>query len=80
MAITITIIVIAVVILAAGGAAAAAVVAVSLGIRREEHDLTLTTSYVPGRVSQGARLLTGLYVRQVIAPQQGPLDRQELLV
>jgi hypothetical protein len=75
----ITIIVIAVVLLAAG-AAAAAVVAVSWGIRQEERGLTLTTSYAPGRVSQGARVLTGLYVRQVIGAEPGPLDRQELLV
>ena len=75
----IIVIVIAVVLLAAG-AAAAAVVAVSWGIRQEERDLTMTTSYAPGRVSQGTRVLTGLYVRQVIGVDRGPLDRQELLV
>jgi len=75
----ITIVVIAVVLLAAAGAAAA-IIAVSWGIRREERDLTLTAGYAPGRVSQGARVLTGLYVRQVIVPGRGSLDRQELLV
>lgn len=45
------------------GAAAGIVVIVSLGIRREERDLTLT-GHAPDRKSQGARSLTGLYVRQ----------------
>ena len=45
------------------GAAAGIVVIVSLGIRREERDLTLT-GRAPDRKSQGARSLTGLYVRQ----------------
>jgi len=75
----ISIIVIAVVLIAAG-AAATAVVAVSWGIRQEERGLTLTASYAPGRASQGARVLTGLYVRQVIGAERGTLDRQELLV
>jgi hypothetical protein len=46
----------------AGTAAGIAVIA-SLGIRREERDLTLT-GRAPDRKSQGARFLTGLYVRQ----------------
>jgi hypothetical protein len=75
----ITIVAIAVVLLVAG-AAAAAIAAVSWGIRREERDFTLTAGYAPGWVSQSARLLTGLYVRQVISPERGSLDRQELLV
>jgi hypothetical protein len=45
------------------GAAAGIVVTVSLGIRREERDLTLT-GRAPDRKSQGARSLTGLSVRQ----------------
>lgn len=45
------------------GVAAGIVVIVSLGIRREERDLTLT-GRAPNRKSQGARSLTGLYVRQ----------------
>ncbi len=45
------------------GVAAGIVVIVSLGIRREERDLTLT-GRAPDRKSQGARSLTGLYVRQ----------------
>jgi len=45
------------------GAAAGIVVIVSLGIRREERDRTLT-GRAPDRKSQGARSLTGLSVRQ----------------
>lgn len=74
------VIIVSTVVLLAASAVAAAVLAVSWGIRREEHHFTLTASYVPGRASQSARLLTGLYVRQVIAPESDALDRQELLV
>ena len=45
------------------GVAAGIVVIVSLGIHQEERDLTLT-GRAPDRKSQGARSLTGLYVRQ----------------
>src|SRR5215469_15412010 len=45
------------------GVASGIVVTVSLGIRREERDLTLT-GRAPDRKSQGARSLTGLSVRQ----------------
>lgn len=45
------------------GAAAGIVAIASLGIRREERDFTLT-GRAPDRKSQGARSLTGLYVRQ----------------
>jgi hypothetical protein len=45
------------------GAAAGIVVIVSLGIRREERDRTLT-GRAPDRKSQGARSVTGLSVRQ----------------
>jgi archaellin len=53
---------IAIVIFVAG-AVAGAVLLVSWGIRREERDFSLTRR-APGQVSQGARLVTGLYVRQ----------------
>lgn len=45
------------------GAATGIVAIASLGIRREERDFTLT-GRAPDRKSQGARSLTGLYVRQ----------------
>jgi hypothetical protein len=50
---------------------------VSAGIKREERRLTLT-SQAPDRVTQGARRLTGLYVRQV-APAVAP-ERESTLV
>lgn len=45
----------------------AAIVLISAGIRREERHLTLTSTRAPGRVSEGTRRLTGLYVRDVVA-------------
>jgi hypothetical protein len=46
----------------AAGAAAGAILLVSLGIRREELDFSLTRQ-APNQVSQGARRVTGLWVR-----------------
>jgi hypothetical protein len=56
-------IIIGVVAIFVAGATAGAVLLVSWGIRREERDFSLTRQ-APDQVSQGARLLTGLYVRQ----------------
>jgi hypothetical protein len=75
MAVTIT--VIAFVIFLAG-ATAGILTMVSIGIRQEEQDFTLTCR-APGRMSQGTRLLTGLYVRQR-ADAPAPLDRPDALV
>jgi hypothetical protein len=58
-----SIIVIIAIVIFAAGAAAGAIFLVSLGIRREEMDFSLTRQ-APDRVSQGARLVTGLWVRQ----------------
>jgi hypothetical protein len=51
------------------GVAAGVIIIVSLGIRREEQDfhrtgLVSVTRRAPGRASDGARSLTGLYVGQ----------------
>jgi hypothetical protein len=45
------------------GATVGIIVVVSAGIRREEQRFSLTRA-APSRTSQGARLLTGLYVRR----------------
>lgn len=45
---------------------AAAIVLISAGIHREERHFTLTSQRAPGRVSEGTRRLTGLYVRDVV--------------
>lgn len=51
------------------GVVVGVIVIVSVGIRREEKDFLRTglvslTRQAPGRISQGARGLNGLYVRQ----------------
>jgi hypothetical protein len=46
------------------GVSAGIIAVVIAGIRREDRDLTLTPQ-AADRVSRGARLLTGLYVREV---------------
>jgi len=58
-----SIVVIIALVIFAAGAAAGAILLVSLGIRREELDFSLTRQ-APDRVSQGARRVTGLWVRQ----------------
>ena len=45
------------------GAAIGGIIIVSLGIQREERDLSLTRK-APGLASQGARQVTGLWVRR----------------
>jgi hypothetical protein len=45
------------------GAAVGGILLVSWGIRREERDFSLTRR-APGLTSQGARQVTGLWVRQ----------------
>jgi len=45
------------------GITVGAILLVSWGIRREERDFSLTRR-APGRISQGARQMTGLWVRQ----------------
>ena len=45
------------------GAVAGAILLVSLGIRREERNFSLTRQ-APGLASQGARQVTGLWVRR----------------
>lgn len=47
----------------ATGVIAGTIVAVSWGIRREERGFSLTRQ-APDRLSQGARMITGLYVRR----------------
>ncbi|MGP8000505.1 MAG: hypothetical protein ACLPKI_24755 [Streptosporangiaceae bacterium] len=58
----VAIVVLALVVFAAG-AVAAVTVLVCYGIRREERDFSLTRR-APGRLSAGARTVTGLYVRR----------------
>ncbi|HWG60721.1 MAG TPA: hypothetical protein VG253_03315 [Streptosporangiaceae bacterium] len=72
------IIVIALVIFAAG-AVAGVVAVVSAGIRREERDFSLTRQ-APTQMSQGARRLTGLYVRQRTDTVEPPAPRPRTLV
>ena len=57
-----SIVVIFALVIFAAGAAAGAIFLVSLGIRREEMDFSLTRR-APNQVSQGARRVTGLWVR-----------------
>ena len=57
------------------GVAAGVIIIVSLGIRREEQDFHRTglvsmTRRAPGRVSNSARSLTGLYVGQRTDPDR----------
>jgi hypothetical protein len=61
------------------GLAAGAVLLVSWGIRREERDFSLTRQ-APDQVSQGARLLTGLYVRQRTDADPALTRRPDLIV
>lgn len=58
-----SIVVIIALVIFAAGAAAGAILLVSLGIRREELDFSLTRR-PPDLVSRGARRVTGLWVRQ----------------
>jgi len=53
------------------GAVIGGVAVVSLGIRREERDLTLTDD-VTDRAARGARRVNGVYTRGYRKAQQGP--------
>jgi|HubBroStandDraft_4_1064222.scaffolds.fasta_scaffold130988_1 hypothetical protein len=58
-----TVVISALVIAGAGAAITFSLILVSWGIQREERGYSLT-GQAPGRLSAGARVLTGLYVRQ----------------
>jgi hypothetical protein len=58
-----TVVISALVIAGAGAAITFSLILVSWGIQREERGSSLT-GQAPGRLSAGARVLTGLYVRQ----------------
>ncbi|HTT53176.1 MAG TPA: hypothetical protein VMH35_17410 [Streptosporangiaceae bacterium] len=59
----VAIVVLALVVVFAAGAVVAVTAMVCYGIRREERNFSLTQR-APGRLSAGARTVTGLYVRQ----------------
>ena len=73
----VTVIVIVALVIFAAGAAAGAVLLVSWGIHREEQQFSLTRQ-APDRMSQGARLLTGLYVRQRTDTNPDPAGRPDI--
>lgn len=73
-----TFIVIALLVFLAG-AAAGGILLVSWGIRREERDFSLTRR-APGRISQGARQMTGLWVRQRTDVSHAQAERQRLRI
>jgi hypothetical protein len=56
-------IIIGVIAIFAAGAAVGVILLVSWGVHREERNFSLTRQ-APGKTSQGARLVTDLYVRQ----------------
>jgi hypothetical protein len=59
------------------GAALGIVAVISLGIRREERDLSLTTD-TTGRVARGTRRLNGVYTRNPGILEEVRLHRQGL--
>lgn len=61
--------------LVVAGAVVGALAVVCLGIRREDHDLSLTTD-ISGRVIRGARRLNGVYTRIPAQAREVPLRRQ----
>lgn len=65
------------VVIFAGGITVGTVAVVTWGIHREERNFSLTHP-APDRVSQGARLLTGLYVRQRTDTDPGPIERPDI--
>ena len=71
----VAIVVIVALVIFAAGVTAGTIILVSWGVRQEERVLSLT-GQAPGRLSQGARVLTGLYVRRRSdtnpAARQGP--------
>jgi hypothetical protein len=56
----------------AAGAIAGIIAVVSLAVRREERNLTLTSA-APDNVTRAGRLLNGVYVR---APRHAAADRE----
>jgi uncharacterized membrane protein YphA (DoxX/SURF4 family) len=56
-------IIIGVITIFAAGAAVGVILLVSWGVHREERNFSLTRQ-APGKASQGARVVTSLYVRQ----------------
>jgi hypothetical protein len=60
MAITV---ILGIIVIFTAGIAVGIILLVSTGSRREERDFTLT-SRAPDQLSNGARVVTGLYVRQ----------------
>jgi|HubBroStandDraft_4_1064222.scaffolds.fasta_scaffold1965260_1 hypothetical protein len=72
-------IIIAALIVFVAGAVAGVIAVVSAGIRREERDFMLTAE-APDRMSQGTRMLTGLYVRDVDLDAGAVAERQTTLV
>ncbi len=73
----VAVIVIVAIVIFAAGATAGSIALVSWGIRREERDFSLTRQ-APDRVSQGVRLLTGLYVRRRTDADPGPVQRPDI--
>jgi hypothetical protein len=69
-----TVVIIIGLVTSAAGTVTAFTLLVSWGIRREERHYSLTRQ-APGRLSAGARRLTGLYVRQSADP--GPAISRE---
>jgi hypothetical protein len=61
------------------GAAVGGILLVSWGIRREERDFSLTRK-APGVASQGARQVTGLWVRRRTDLDPAPERQPEMLV
>jgi len=70
----VAIIVIVALVIFAAGVTAGTIVLVSWGVRQEERFYTLT-GRAPGRLSQGARVLTGLYVRRRSGDERLPASR-----
>ena len=61
------------------GAAVGVILLVSWGIRREEQNFSLTRK-APGLTSQGARQVTGLWVRRRTDLDPAPGPRPDVLV
>lgn len=67
------------IVIFAAGAAVGGILLVSWGIRREERNLSLTRQ-APGRTSQGARQVTGLWVRRRTDLDSALARRPDMLV
>lgn len=70
----VTIVVIVALVIFTAGVAAGTIILVSWGVRQEERSYTLTRR-APGRLSQGTRVLTGLYVRRRSDSTRPPSSR-----